>query len=960
MKQNPNFMTRFSFLFLILFIFFSKTAFSQNNIPNYGDLISTFQTAIKARNLNDMKSSSDKLVKYYTDDYAGYALSALFYLCKGQNKEAKQQVETMLQLNPIDAGAYGIKALLEFVLGKKQEAELYLQYAFQIANYNEFKLELRDDTSTVQEMTSRNDFEEYKLLINDVFNQNPQNIVRASTLLNCFTQAYQGKTCDNFEKEIGEFQNLKPINPIIPLMSKFAKAVLKYSNYENEDAKNLFKSFIVESKPLEHKLRFFRGSALSYLAGISFYNYDYRTALINSKKSLTELSKLNIETQLQAFVLNNKCNYEIDLNLKEDNLQTSYNLLAIANILNSDYYKAYANNNIGQYYLESVIPGDRAKAAKYLYEALRHATNSKNYDLENSIRSNYMIVLWQQGKKSEAINNFNTLFENYMANKDYDSAELAANNMGFMHYIENNYHDAANYFKKAIDLTENVKKHLSPKQKLTLMNSRTSSYSGLIMSYQKTGNTKALFEAQDINRSSFLRNRLNANSKGAKLEDAQQLLGENDVLLYYTLAGPGELIINVITNNNAQIIHSYPIDDWIRMKKRWIDRTKKIPSSYNSFMSGYTNDIVDGNFIRYSTKEQSFTASDFKQQVEWTRQLLESDAPNLIEVRNAFLQHWYNFTLLPIQNLINSKTNIIISASNELNYLPFEAFIDGTGKYFIENHNVRYIPSVSVWKTLKNRNYSSNKKPALAMGGALFQPSGNVKGTARGIDDFFAISESINEKINQGDYNFKSELQKMGFGGAQYLKGTLDEVNFVGLLDPNIKVVTGLDMTESYLKQLDKTGELKNYKIIMLSSHGFTIDIIPEFSGVMMSQPNNGDGNEDTFLLAPEIARLNLEADLVVLSACDTALGALVGGEGINGLNSAFLIAGANNTLLSLWPVDDSGTALTMKNLFKMIIIDGIDSFTSINQIKRAMATGNAGERLKAPKYWAPFLLNGK
>jgi len=953
-------MTRFSLLSVFLFMFFSETAYSQNNVPNYGELISTFQTATKARNFKDMKSSSDKLVKYYTDDYAGYALNAFYYLCRGQNNEAKQRVKTMLQLNPIDAGGYSIKASLEFALGNKQNAEKYLQYAFQIANYSEFKMEIIEDATTIQEMASHKDFEEYKLLIEKVYNQNHQNIARASTLLNCFTQAYQGKACEGFEKVIGEFQTLKPINPVIPLIAKFSKAVKKYSNYENEDAKTLFKSFLIDSKPLEHGLRYLRGSAYSYLAGIYFYNYDYKSALVNSKKSLLELSKLGISTQLQAFVLNNKCNYENDLNLKEDHLQTAYNLLAIATILNSDYYKAYANNNIGSYYLESVISGDRSKAATHIYKALQQAKTSKNYDLENKIRSNYMIVLWQQGKKSEAINNFNTLFKSYVANKDYDSAELAANNMGFMHYFENKFNEAANYFKKAIDLTENVKQHLTAKQKLTLMNSRTSSYSGLVMAYQKTGNTKALFEVQDVNRSSFLRTRLNTNSKGAKLEEAQQLLGENDVLLYYTLAGPGELIINVITNNNAQIVHSYPINDWIRMKKRWVDRTKKIPSAFNNFMSSYTNDIVDGNFIRYSTKEQSFTASDFRQQVAWTRQLLESDTPKLTEIRNAFLRHWYNFTLLPIQNLINSKTNIIISASNELNYLPFEAFIDTNGNYFIENHNVRYIPSVSVWKELKNRNYSLSKKPALAMGGGLFQPSGNVKGTARGIDDFYSITESINEKIKKGNFNFKTELQKMGFGGAQYLKGTLDEVTFVGSLDPNIKVVTGLDMTESYLKQLDKTGELKNYKIIMLSTHGFTIDIIPEFSGVMMSQPKNGDGNEDTFLLAPEIARLNLEADLAVLSACDTALGALVGGEGINGLNSAFLIAGANNTLLSLWPVDDSSTALTMKNLFKMIIIDGIDSFTAINQIKRAMATGNAGERLKAPKYWAPFLLNGK
>lgn len=532
--------------------------------------------------------------------------------------------------------------------------------------------------------------------------------------------------------------------------------------------------------------------------------------------------------------------------------------------------------------------------------------------------------------------------------------------MGFLMVYDENYQDAATYFKQAIDLTERVKKSLDPSQRLALMNNRSSSYYGLIMAYEKVGNAAQLFEVQDNNRSQFLRDRLSPNTPQATLKDARSMLGPDDLLLYYTLAGPGEVIINAITHNSAQVIRSYPIKEWIDMKKQWTDRSKRIPPSFNSFMQDYSNDIVDGNFVTYKTIEQNFNANDFKKQIEWTRELLKATEPEFTQARNAFLKQWYLFTLSPVQSLLNSKKNIIISPSNQLNYLPFEAFIAPNGKYLIETHNVKYIPSVSVWKILKDRNYRPDRKPALAMGGAIYQPSGNVKGTARGIDDFFAISESINRKIERRNFNFKTELEQMGFGGASYLQGTLDEVLYVGQIDPEIKVVTGMDMKESYIKRLNSTGELKNYKIIMLSSHGFTTDIIPEFSGVMMSQPNGGDGNEDTFLLAPEIAEFKLEADLAILSACDTGLGALVGGEGVNGLNSAFLVAGANNTLLSLWAVDDYSTALTMKNLFRLMLKENMDSFEAINLIKRAMAKGEGGEKYSAPMYWAPFVLNGR
>ena len=378
-----------------------------------------------------------------------------------------------------------------------------------------------------------------------------------------------------------------------------------------------------------------------------------------------------------------------------------------------------------------------------------------------------------------------------------------------------------------------------------------------------------------------------------------------------------------------------------------------------AFLKDFKNDIVDGNLVRYADKRQNFTADDFQDNVEFTRQLLQTDDPKLNSMRNALLKHWYNFTLQPIQHLLAQKQNIIIAPSNELNYLPFEAFINSQGQYFIGQHNVKYIPSVSVWKSIAQRQYSSNRKPLLAMGGATYQPSGNVKGNARSMLDYYDISETISTKIAEGNFNFTEELQKIGFGGANYLPGTLREVQAVGKLDDAVDVFTGQQMKESVLKQMNKSGQLANYKAIMLSSHGFSLDVVPSFSGVMMTQPDNGDAGEDTFLLAPEIARLNLKADLAVLSACDTGLGKLVGGEGINGLNSSFLVAGANATLLSLWPVNDASTAITMENVFKLIIQNNIHPFMAVNEIKRAMATGKAGKKLTHPKYWAPFLYNG-
>ncbi|GMQ31310.1 CHAT domain-containing protein [Algoriphagus confluentis] len=946
-------------LFLLLFSAFGLGQTKAQGGPDYFSLIQNFKSGMEARNALTMKTNSEQLIKYFNDDYAGYALNGYFLLCRGQNLEAKKQLDVMYQLNPTDAASNSLLSLYYFLAGNTAEAKKHLAWGFQLATFPEYKQEVIHDAKVAMEMASRTELSNYISLVNQVAAETPLDIQTAQAFSGCIGPMMQGQACPQLDQAVGRLNLKKPFNPNIELMAAFLKSVNAYQQANYIQARKGLDRYLQKSEPNKQEQAFFRSLAFQYKGNLLFVNYDYQSALLNIRRAVAEIRNLSAPTSSEATYLYYQIMYETQLKLEEESLQSSYSLLALADKIDNDLYRAHAQNNIGKYFLYSAVPSERARAAEFILSALRLSERGGFTDLENTVRGNYVIVLWQQGKKAEAKENSDRLYSSYMKSGQYNMAEITASSLGFFYYYDQDYRSAANYFKKAVDLTENVRKNLSPEQRLTLMNQRSEAYIGLVMAYQKLEDSKALFAAQDDNRGRFLRDRLSPNARPVTIEEAQALLGPQDLLLYYTLTGPGEIIINAITKNSAQAFYNYPIDDWIGLKKNFTDRSKRIPPSYNSFMQDYSNDIVDGNFITYASKEQSFREDDFKTIVEWTRELFKEEDPKLDPVRNAFLKHWYRFTLEPVAQLLATYPNLIIGASNELNYLPFEAFINRQNQYLIETHNVRYIPSVSVWKILKNRTYSSHRKPALVMGGAIYQPSGNVKGTARGINDFYAISESLSEKISRSDFNFKKELQSMGFGGADYLQGTLDEVTFVGTLSPDVKVVTGMNMKESYLKQLSNSGELKNYKMVMLSTHGFTVDIIPELSGVMMSQPNEGDGNEDTFLLSPEIARLQLQADLAILSACDTGLGALVGGEGINGLNSSFLLAGANRTLLSLWPVNDFSTSLTMQNLFKRVIVDGEDPFVSLNLIKRALATGEGGDVFRHPKYWAPFLLNG-
>src|SRR5690606_36775973 len=132
----------------------------------------------------------------------------------------------------------------------------------------------------------------------------------------------------------------------------------------------------------------------------------------------------------------------------------------------------------------------------------------------------------------------------------------------------------------------------------------------------------------------------------------------------------------------------------------------------------------------------AYKKEDFIALVEWTRQLLETSKPELKNVQLDFLRLWYELTLQPIRDILEKYPNIIISSASELNYLPFEAFLNPNNRYFIESHNVNYVPNTTFWKILNNRMYLESRKSVLAFGGAVFQPSGNIKPTVRGIEHF--------------------------------------------------------------------------------------------------------------------------------------------------------------------------------------------------------------------------------
>ena len=152
-------------------------------------------------------------------------------------------------------------------------------------------------------------------------------------------------------------------------------------------------------------------------------------------------------------------------------------------------------------------------------------------------------------------------------------------------------------------------------------------------------------------------------------------------------------------------------------------------------------------------------------------------------------------------------------------------------------------------------------------------------------------------------------------------------------------------------------GGFNNYKILHFATHGFLNQENPDLSGLVLSLYDQKSQPQNGFLRAIDLYSLRLNADLVVLSACQTGLGKEVDGEGIVGLTRGFMFAGASSVVSSLWKVDDAATAELMKRFYRAMLVE---DQTPAAALRTAQNELRAIPRWHSPNYWAGFVLNGE
>jgi CHAT domain-containing protein/Tfp pilus assembly protein PilF len=283
----------------------------------------------------------------------------------------------------------------------------------------------------------------------------------------------------------------------------------------------------------------------------------------------------------------------------------------------------------------------------------------------------------------------------------------------------------------------------------------------------------------------------------------------------------------------------------------------------------------------------------------------------------------FNLLLGPAKEQLKGPASLVIVPDGPLWDLPFQALYSG-GSYLWEKCEIAYAPSLSVLREMtrlhdKRAAGRANPLSLLAMGNPSPEKAGGAgAGTLAGS------------------------------GTPAPLPDVEDQVKRIGsLYGSRAKVCVGPDAAEERFKQ-----EAGSYGILHLATHGILVDSNPLYSHLIMSH----EAGEDGHLEAREILRLRLKADLVVLSACETARGRFGAGEGMIGLSWALFVAGCPATVVSQWSVDAAATTTLMVGFHGQLQKPGISKAAAL---RRAALDVMRNPRYRHPFYWAGFILVG-
>ena len=627
--------------------------------------------------------------------------------------------------------------------------------------------------------------------------------------------------------------------------------------------------------------------------------------------------------------------------------------LIIARKIKDFQTEANAFSNLGFIYHEL---GDYSKAINYYEQSLLIAQKTKNRSSEGSILGNLGLTYRNLGDYPKAINYHEQSLLIAQVTKDREAEINALGGLGLAYFYLGNYPKAIKYHQKSVKMAREIKNRLS----------EGIAFNNLGLAYYRYG--KLTFAentfTEGIKVYESLRDRKLKDSEKVRLFDTQRstyrtlqqvLIAQNktEAALEISERGRGRAFVELLASRLSPNFQEQS------PKPPNIEEIKQITKSQNSTLVQYS--IISNSFkiagkqqtkqsqlyiwVIKPTGEVTFRKADLKplwqkenttldELVTTSRQSIGARGTNFRGINVSYnpdapkatnkLKRLHELLIDPIADLLPKDPNqrVTFIPQSSLFLVPFPALQDKKGKYLIEKHTILTSPSIQVLDlTYKKRQKMGTKAP-------------------RG-----------NNMLIVGNPTMPKIPPQIGEEPKQLipLPGAEREAKAIGKLF-GTKPLIGNAATET-----EVTQRLPKARFIHLATHGIFDNVQGLNSGIALAPSSNNKSDEkgDGLLTAGEILDLKLNAELVVLSACDTGRGR-ISGDGVIGLSRSLISAGVPSVLVSLWSVPDAPTAELMTEFYQNLQ----NNPDKAQALRQAMLT--TMKQHPNPRDWAAFTLIGE
>jgi CHAT domain-containing protein len=291
---------------------------------------------------------------------------------------------------------------------------------------------------------------------------------------------------------------------------------------------------------------------------------------------------------------------------------------------------------------------------------------------------------------------------------------------------------------------------------------------------------------------------------------------------------------------------------------------------------------------------------------------------------------------------------LLIVSDGVLQFIPFAGLPDpANAQPLMVDHEIVTAPSTAVVALLRKE--TANRKPAAKTLVVFADPVFSTN------DPRVLTAQAAHATKAESTADAMRSASELGLGDLRRLRFSRQEADEITRLANNDLKLEAVDFQAN--RALATSAELGQYRIVHFATHGLINNTHPELSGVVLSLVDEKGRPQNGFLRLYDLYNLKLSADLVVLSACQTALGKDVRGEGLVGLTRGFMYAGAPRVVASLWQIDDRASAEFMKRFYEGLLGQKLRPAAAL---RAAQVSMQKDPRWQSPHYWAAFTLQGE